>query len=268
MAYCSKCGAYIPDGQTVCVACGFDPEAEQQRAAQAQAQAAAYAAQAAQAAAYEQDLRAEAERRRAERQESDRIWAENERRRRQMEEDFRRAQEEKERRAESYVNRGSGRRTDINIGDGIRIHRDDSGNLNVNIGGDSSGYEAEESGDDPRVSVNIGGRRYSFGADEVAEALNETARQSRNRGLAAISYLGVLVFVPLLFGQEDEFVKFHAKQGLKLLACTAVGSMIASFFGAGWLITLLGAALSIKGLISAVNGKKEELPLLNKIKWF
>ena len=25
MAYCDECGAYIPDGQTVCLACGYDP---------------------------------------------------------------------------------------------------------------------------------------------------------------------------------------------------------------------------------------------------
>ena len=25
MAYCNECGAYIPDGQTVCLACGHDP---------------------------------------------------------------------------------------------------------------------------------------------------------------------------------------------------------------------------------------------------
>ena len=24
MSYCKKCGAYIPDGQDVCLACGFD----------------------------------------------------------------------------------------------------------------------------------------------------------------------------------------------------------------------------------------------------
>ena len=24
MAYCKKCGAYIPDGLTACLACGFD----------------------------------------------------------------------------------------------------------------------------------------------------------------------------------------------------------------------------------------------------
>lgn len=30
MAYCKSCGAYIPDGQTVCLACGYDENAAKQ----------------------------------------------------------------------------------------------------------------------------------------------------------------------------------------------------------------------------------------------
>ena len=30
MAYCKSCGAYIPDGQTVCLACGYDENAVKQ----------------------------------------------------------------------------------------------------------------------------------------------------------------------------------------------------------------------------------------------
>ena len=44
MAYCDKCGAYIPDGQTKCLACGYD-EAEE-RAAQAAASASGSASKA------------------------------------------------------------------------------------------------------------------------------------------------------------------------------------------------------------------------------
>ena len=29
MAYCVRCGAYIPEGQSICLACGYDPEAAQ-----------------------------------------------------------------------------------------------------------------------------------------------------------------------------------------------------------------------------------------------
>lgn len=33
MAYCKSCGAYIPEGLTACIACGYDPVAEEQKAA-------------------------------------------------------------------------------------------------------------------------------------------------------------------------------------------------------------------------------------------
>ncbi len=39
MAYCNKCGAYIPDGLTACLACGYDEnlqEKEGERAAASQ----------------------------------------------------------------------------------------------------------------------------------------------------------------------------------------------------------------------------------------
>ena len=254
MAYCNHCGAYIPDGQQVCVACGYDPEAEKRRAAEAQAAARAYQEA---PAADETDPRADFERRRAERKANDRAWAENERRLRQMEEDFRRAQEEKERRAESYVNRGGkNKRVSVNIGDG----------LNVDVG-------------DERVSVNIGGRRYTFGGGEteedpveetrdLGEEIRRTAKRTKNKGMAAISYLGVLVFLPILFGMEDEFVKFHSTQGLKLFCYTMLGSALGSFIGVGWIATLLGFGLSIKGIANAVNGVMEELPILRKLTWF
>ena len=95
MAYCDKCGAYIPDGQTKCLACGYD-EAED-RAAQAAASASASAS--ADAGKYysfsNDELRAKLEEQRRKQQEQSRVWAEQERERRQREQD--RAQRERER---------------------------------------------------------------------------------------------------------------------------------------------------------------------------
>ena len=79
MAYCDKCGAYIPDGQTKCLACGYD-EAEE-RAAQAAASASASAS--ADAGKYysfsNDELRAKLEEQRRKQQEQSRVWAEHER---------------------------------------------------------------------------------------------------------------------------------------------------------------------------------------------
>ncbi len=43
MGYCTSCGAYIPDGQSKCLACGFDENAEKEQKAAASAAAAAAA---------------------------------------------------------------------------------------------------------------------------------------------------------------------------------------------------------------------------------
>ena len=41
MSYCKKCGAYIPDGQETCLACGFDEAAEKKEKKRASGSAAA-----------------------------------------------------------------------------------------------------------------------------------------------------------------------------------------------------------------------------------
>ena len=112
MAYCKKCGAYIPDGLSACLACGYDESAETNRSGAA--------------AAREQeneDFRLKYEEERRRRQEDNRKWAEQERQRRQAEEERRREQEERlkqqaeertrqqaerEARARSYVYRAAG----------------------------------------------------------------------------------------------------------------------------------------------------------------
>ena len=86
MAYCKKCGAYIPDGQETCLACGYSEAAEKakEKAAQNSASATAYAPR----QKSEEELREDEVRR-----------ARAEERRRQQQEDFRRSQEEAARRA-------------------------------------------------------------------------------------------------------------------------------------------------------------------------
>ena len=100
MSYCKKCGAYIPDGQEICLACGFDEAGEKKK--QDGASAYAYAPQSEQERKSEADARKRAEQRRREQQEMNRKWAESEQRRRQQQEDFRRSQEEAARRSAEW----------------------------------------------------------------------------------------------------------------------------------------------------------------------
>lgn len=92
---------------------------------------------------------------------------------------------------------------------------------------------------------------------------------ARNNFLAAISYLGVLCFVPMALARDDEYVYFHAKQGLILWAWTiltifalhvpVLGKWIFGFSAGG----IMG--LSLLGLTSVMFRRAWRLPLIAQI---
>ncbi len=116
MAYCVKCGAYIPDGQKGCLACGYDPDTEMKAAEAARSSSAAAQAQYQKTKAENAELRRRLEEQRKRSQEQNRQWAEQERRRREEQaarEESRRKQQEEDRRwaQEEYERRQAEERT-------------------------------------------------------------------------------------------------------------------------------------------------------------
>ena len=90
--------------------------------------------------------------------------------------------------------------------------------------------------------------------------------KEKNTGMAALSYLDILVVVPLLTdAKNDPFVKFHVAQGLVLLIVWVVGSFVFWVPFVGWLLGLIALVLSIIGLIAALNGEKKELPIIGNL---
>lgn len=67
MAYCRNCGAYVPDGQNKCLACGFEEPGQ----AEKKPENGSAAAQAREGEQFQEELRRR-------RQENDRLWAEAE----------------------------------------------------------------------------------------------------------------------------------------------------------------------------------------------
>lgn len=84
MAYCEQCGAYIPDGQTKCLACGYDEsEKPNGNTAAAYAEKKDYSG----SAAFDSEkLRRQLEEQREKQKENSRRWAEAERARREQQE--------------------------------------------------------------------------------------------------------------------------------------------------------------------------------------
>jgi uncharacterized membrane protein len=108
----------------------------------------------------------------------------------------------------------------------------------------------------------------------------DAADVEKNKAMAVLAYLGILVLVPILAAKDSPFAKYHANQGLVL----TIGA-VALFFAVGILSFIVGAipgvnviagcfgcvlfptagigylVLVIMGIVNAVNGRMKPLPL-------
>ncbi|MBT7306717.1 MAG: hypothetical protein HN842_00780 [Gammaproteobacteria bacterium] len=88
----------------------------------------------------------------------------------------------------------------------------------------------------------------------------------RSKVLALMSYLGILVFVPLIMNRDDQYVYFHARQGLVIwimgilaiftLYLPGVGKFLFSSFATMVLL------FSFAGIVSVLFYKAWRLPLI------
>lgn len=98
--------------------------------------------------------------------------------------------------------------------------------------------------------------------------------------LAILSYLGILVFVPVLAGSKSEFVRHHANQGLVLFICEVVWGILdwllshfvwfvnVGIITIGDLLSLMNLVffvLAIIGIVYACKSEKKELPFIGNI---
>jgi uncharacterized membrane protein len=102
----------------------------------------------------------------------------------------------------------------------------------------------------------------------------------QNKGMAIISYLGILCLIPLLTGdyKKSEFLKFHTNQGFVLFISAAALWIASLILGAIFTLMHLWAivplfstlvwlgilALIILGIINVVNGRMRPLPVIGK----
>ncbi|GAB6051965.1 hypothetical protein JCM17960_07850 [Magnetospira thiophila] len=89
---------------------------------------------------------------------------------------------------------------------------------------------------------------------------------TKPRFMAALSYLGILCFVPLVMNRDDEFVYFHAKQGLVIWMWGVLALFALHMPGAGkWFFSFSVMAVlgfSLLGLVSVMFNKAWNLPFI------
>jgi len=92
--------------------------------------------------------------------------------------------------------------------------------------------------------------------------------KAQTNTMALISYIGPLCLIPFFTKPQDEFVKFHAKQGLVLFAAELVTFVIVTIIPILWflgnLAGLIWIVFSVIGIMNVTKDKQEELPILGK----
>ncbi len=126
-----------------------------------------------------------------------------------------------------------------------------------------------------------GYQQYGYGSVDFFDQ-NEVRQ---NKAMGVLSYLGILVLIPLLAGnKKSEYVKHHVNQGLVLFILSSLVDLLEGdwvwglhsiiHFGGGmfsWIFDILGLVffiLMVMGIVAACKGERKELPLIGKIKFF
>ena len=82
------------------------------------------------------------------------------------------------------------------------------------------------------------------------------------KSIAWLSYLGLLLLIPLLVKPENTFCKHHAKQGIVLLGLWIVISILSPFIRVLDSLAFLAiAVISIIGIVQSLSGNYWKAPL-------
>ncbi|MEZ4194872.1 MAG: hypothetical protein R3B53_00525 [Candidatus Paceibacterota bacterium] len=115
----------------------------------------------------------------------------------------------------------------------------------------------------------------------VAETTTEDTKSnsselefSEHTMMAALAYVGPLVFIPLFMKKDDPFTFFHVKQGLVLFGMEVVLWLVGGWFMMGimfgpmstvlMVIKLVIFVLAILGIMNALKKVQKEIPVVGK----
>lgn len=97
------------------------------------------------------------------------------------------------------------------------------------------------------------------------EIIDTDSAIEEGKSIAWLSYLGILLLIPLLVKPDNSFCKHHAKQGLVMFLCWFALWIISHIPILGWFIWIVGwiilVVLAIAGIIQSLTGKYWEAPL-------
>jgi uncharacterized membrane protein len=107
----------------------------------------------------------------------------------------------------------------------------------------------------PQVVQSVpSGAAPAFDAKDIQE----------NKLMAALSYLGILVFIPLFLAKKSAFAQEHAKQGVILLAIHILGMFLFWIPVLGQILWIIVVIANIVALVKCLMGEFWEIPVLGQ----
>lgn len=89
-----------------------------------------------------------------------------------------------------------------------------------------------------------------------------------NKGMAVLSYIGILFLIPMLARKDSEFCRFHVNQGLILFIIEVIINIATMFISAVGILGIVTFIFMILGIINCVKGEVKPLPLIGGIKLY
>lgn len=179
------------------------------------------------------------------------------------------------------------------VDDSVRICPQCGAEIPNLTGGHTGSYTGQSNYGGNGYGQNAGGQGYTYYQESGQGNYQENAAGSyfyadevrQNKAMGVLSYLGILVLIPLLAGnRQSQYVKHHINQGLVLFILSALVDLLEGHYVwglhsiihfesglLGWgldVLNLVFFILAIMGIISACRGERKELPIIGKIKFF
>ena len=113
--------------------------------------------------------------------------------------------------------------------------------------------------------------------DNIENKVDLDSQAEKNNTIAIVAYLTVIGLIAAFIMNNDkqnEFGAYHIRQSLGLCVTALVLAVIGMIPILGWLINFVGffvlLFMWVMGLMKAINGKKEPVPLLGEqySEWF
>lgn len=81
-----------------------------------------------------------------------------------------------------------------------------------------------------------------------------------NKGIACLSYIGILCLIPLLTKKDSKFAQANAKQGLALFIVDVIVAILMGIPVIGWLLGLAVFVVSLIAVVKTLSGQFWKIP--------